>query len=114
MIFGDPWSYLVLILVGFLPNEIWRWLGVVASRGLSEDSQIVVWVRAVATALLAGVIAKIVVFPPGALATIATPVRLGAMVIGFLVFLLVKRSVFAGVIAGELVLVLATLWLGRT
>ena len=38
--------YLVLILVGFLPNEIWRALGLVVARGLNEDSEIVVWSRA--------------------------------------------------------------------
>ena len=44
--------YLVLILVGFLPNEIWRALGLLLARGLDEDSEIVVWSRAVATAIL--------------------------------------------------------------
>jgi hypothetical protein len=112
MIFSEPWAYFVLILVGFMPNELWRMLGIVASRGLDEGSQIVVWVRAVATALLAGVIAKIVFFPPGALAAITTPVRLGAIAVGFLVFLSVRRSVFAGVVAGELALVLGALWQG--
>src|SRR6478752_4482159 len=41
--------YLVLVLVGFLPNEIWRALGLVLARGLNEDSEIVVWSRAVAS-----------------------------------------------------------------
>jgi len=54
--------YLVLILVGFLPNEIWRVFGLVLARGLNEDSELVVWSRAVATAILAGVIAKLVLF----------------------------------------------------
>ena len=40
----------LLILVGYLPNEIWRVLGLVLARGLNEDSEIVVWSRAVATA----------------------------------------------------------------
>ncbi len=62
--------YLVLILVGFLPNEIWRALGLLLARGLDEDSEIVVWSRAVATAILAGVIAKLILFSSGALATI--------------------------------------------
>jgi len=46
--------YLVLILVGFLPNEVWRALGLVLARGLNEDSEIVLWSRAVATAIIAG------------------------------------------------------------
>ena len=55
MTLAEIGPYLALILVGFLPNEVWRVLGLVVVRGLSEDSQIIVWVRAVATAILAGV-----------------------------------------------------------
>ena len=106
---GELAAYLALILAGFLPSEVWRWLGVIFSRGLDEGSEIVVWVRAVATAILAGVIAKLTIFAPGVLATVPTPVRLGAVVIGFLAFMLIRRSVFAGVIAGELALVLGAL-----
>src|SRR6202030_118425 len=65
---ADLWPYLLLLLVGFLPNEIWRWLGIVLARGLDESAPVVVWVRAVATAVLGGVIARIVLVPPGALA----------------------------------------------
>ena len=52
--------YLVLIAAGFLPNEVWRMLGIVVVHGLDERSELVIWVRAVATALLAGVVAKII------------------------------------------------------
>ena len=98
--------YLVLILVGYLPNEIWRVLGLVLARGLNEDSEIVVWSRAVATAILAGVIAKLILFSSGALGSIPLTVRIGAAVCGFIAFLIVKRSVFAGVIVGEVALLL--------
>src|SRR6185295_5992727 len=67
--FAGEWgAYLALVLAGFLPNEAWRWLGVAFARGLDEDSEILVWVRAVATAILAGVIAKLTLFAPGVLA----------------------------------------------
>ena len=103
---AEIWPYLLLILVGYLPNEMWRVLGLVLARGLNEDSEIVVWSRAVATAILAGVIAKLILFAAGALAGIPLSVRVTAAVVGFLVFLAVKRSVFAGVLAGEAVLLL--------
>ena len=35
---GEFGAYLALVLVGFLPNEVWRWLAVIFSRGLSEDA----------------------------------------------------------------------------
>ncbi len=106
MTLADLTPYLVLVIVGFLPNEVWRFLGLVLARGLDEDSQIVVWARAVATAILAGVIAKLILFSSGALANIPLSVRVGAAVCGFIAFLVVKRSVFAGVIVGEAVLLL--------
>ena len=105
----ELWPYLLLVLVGFLPNEVWRALGLVLARGLNEDSEIVIWSRAVATAILAGVIAKLILFSSGALATIPLPVRVGAAVFGFLAFLAMKRSVFVGVAVGEAVLLIGGL-----
>lgn len=103
---GELWAYMVLVLVGFLPNEVWRFLGLVMARGLNEDSELVVLSRAVATAILAGVIAKLIMFSGGALATVALPVRVAAACIGFAAFLAIRRSVFAGVLAGEAALLL--------
>lgn len=110
MISSDLWAYLLLILVGFLPNEIWRALGFVVARGLDEGSEILVWVRAVATAVLAAVIAKLTIFAPGALAEIPLGIRLVAVAFGFAAFVLFRRSVLAGVVTGEIVLI-AGAWL---
>ena len=103
---AELWPYLLLILVGYLPNEIWRVFGLVMARGLNEDSQVVIWSRAVATAILAGVVAKLILFSNGALTSIPLSVRVGAAVCGFLVFLVARRSVFAGVAAGEVALLI--------
>jgi len=103
--------YLALILVGFLPNEFWRLLGIVASRSLDEGSELLMWVRGVATAVLAGVISQLILMPPGPLATLPLAARLGAVVAGFAVFLIARGSVFAGVLAGELALIAGALLL---
>ena len=103
------YAWLALIAAGFLPSEAWRWLGVIFARGLDEDSEIVVWVRAVATAILAGVIAQLLATNSGALAAVPLTVRVAAVVAGFLAFLLIRRSVFAGVAVGEAVLILGAL-----
>ena len=108
---GDWWPYLLLILAGFLPNEVWRMLGIVASRGIDEGSELIIWVRAVATAILTGVVSKIVVFAPGALGTVPLGVRLAAAAAGMAAFFVMKRSVFAGVVTGMLA-VLAGMWVG--
>lgn len=106
---GELSPYLVLILVGFLPNEVWRALGLMVGRGVDEDSEVIIWVRAVAVAVLAAVIAKLTLVPPGALAEIPLAVRLSAMACGFLAFLAVRRSVFAGLLAGEAALIVGGL-----
>jgi hypothetical protein len=109
---ADLWPYVLLLLVGFLPNEIWRWLGIVMARGLDETAPVVMWVRAVATAVLGGVIARIVLVPPGALASVPMAVRLAALAAGFAGYLLVRRSPFAGILIGEAALLAGAVLFG--
>jgi Branched-chain amino acid transport protein (AzlD) len=105
MMNADLHSYALLLLVGFLPTEIWRQFGVLVARRINDQSELFLWTRAVATAVLAGVIAKIVLYPPGTLANIPLLIRLGAIACG-LGAVLLRQSILAGVLVGELVLVL--------
>jgi Branched-chain amino acid transport protein (AzlD) len=107
---GPLWPYLLIVMVGFLPSEIWRVLGVFLSRGLDERSEILVWVRAVATTLLAGVVAKLLFAPSGALAEVPLAGRIASLLIGLSGYALVRRSVIAGVALGEAALI-AIAWL---
>jgi len=106
---ADLWPWILLIFVGFLPNESWRMLGVVAARGIDETSEVIVWVRAVATATLTGVVSKVVVFAPGALGTVPLAVRITAAACGIAAFLVMRRSLFAALVAGVAAL-LAGIW----
>ncbi|ABE40274.1 AzlD domain-containing protein [Rhodopseudomonas pseudopalustris] len=109
---GEWQALVVLVLAGFLPNEIWRMLGLWLGGGIDEGSELLIWVRAVATAILAGVIAQILVLPPGALASVPALLRYGAVAAGLLAFIAVRRSILIGVIAGEAVLIAGQWWLG--
>jgi len=109
---GDPQALLVLVIAGFLPNEVWRMLGLWLGGGVDEGSELLIWVKAVATAILAGVIAQILVQPPGALASVPEWLRYGAVAVGFAVFMLTRRSIFAGVVCGEVAMVAGKWWLG--
>lgn len=104
-------ALLLVILLGFLPTEVWRTLAVIAGRRVEEGSAVFHWVRAVATALLAAVVARLLFAPTGALAEIPLMLRLGSVVAGVAGFLLVRRSVFAGVVVGEIVLMAGAYWL---
>ncbi|MDH7794524.1 MULTISPECIES: AzlD domain-containing protein [unclassified Beijerinckia] len=107
---GGLWPYFALILFGFLPSEVWRMLSVLVGHSIDEKSELLEWVRAVATALLAGVVANILLTPSGALATVPLLARFGAMAIGLTAFALTRRSVIAGVAIGEIAIVGAAWW----
>lgn len=111
-ILGDGYAIALLLFAGFLSNEVWRVIGLVVGGGIDEASEFLVWVRAVAAAILAGVIAQILISPPGALATVPDIVRYSATVIAFAVYLVARRSVFIGVVTGELVVLLGKWWMG--
>lgn len=109
---GDWHALLVLLLAGVIPNQIWRMLGLMVGGEIDEGSELLVWVRAVATAILAGVIAQILVQPPGALASVPGGLRYGAVAAGFAVFLATRRSTLAGVVCGEAVMLAGKWWIG--
>ena len=109
---GDWHALVVLFVAGVIPNQVWRMRGLLFGGGIDEGSELLVWVRAVATAILAGVIAQILLQPPGALADVPDWLRYGAVAAGFAVFMLTRRSIFAGVVCGEIVLLAGKWWLG--
>jgi hypothetical protein len=102
---GDLWLYVLVILAGYLPTDVWRWAAVLFARNLDEDSEIMIFVRAVATALVAGIITRLVLVPTGDLVAVPLIVRIGALAAGFLVFFLARRSLFVGILAGEAVMI---------
>jgi hypothetical protein len=109
---GDWHALVVLLVAGVIPNQIWRMLGLWFGGGIDEGSEGLIWVRAVATAVLAGVIAQIVVQPPGALASVPALLRYGSVVAGFAAFMVTRRSIFIGVACGEAVMIAGKWWLG--
>ena len=109
---GDWHALVVLLLAGVIPNQVWRMLGLWLGSGLDEGSDLLMWVKAVATAILAGVIAEIVVQPPGALASVPEWLRYTSVLVGFAGFMASRKSIFTGVVCGEIVIVAGKWWLG--
>lgn len=109
---GVWWPYLFIILAGTLPTEIWRWLGVVAGDRLSEEGEALIWVKAVATALVAGVVSQLILFPTGELAATPAWLRIAAAALGWLAFYAARKSVLAGVVVAEAVLFAGWSWVG--
>lgn len=99
--------YLAILLVAALPTHIWRWLGVLFAGRMDETSEVFVWVKAVATALVAALIAKLLLMPTGPLALLPVTVRCGAALFGLAVYVAAGRRLAVGIAAGELVILIA-------
>lgn len=95
------WPYLFIAVAGWLVTDMWRVLGVYLAGRISTDSEMLVLARTVATALAAGVVGNLVVFPSGVLAATPLAVRILAMLIGFGAYMLSGRRVVAGIIGCE-------------
>ncbi|WP_407067721.1 AzlD domain-containing protein [Mesorhizobium sp. CU2] len=104
------WPYLFILVAGFAATDVWRFLGVYLGGKLSEDSDLLVLVRTMATALVAGVIGNLIVFPGGALAHTSFALRIAAAALGFAVYLAWGKRMIAGIATAELLL-LAGLYL---
>lgn len=100
-----PATLLLLLAISLFMHEPWRWIGLAVGSRIDITSPWFQWVRAVATALVAGLVMRLVLFPAGALDAIGLGVRAAAMIAGIAVFFALRRHLAAGVGAGALVLV---------
>ncbi len=100
------WPYLFILVAGAAATDVWRFLGVAFSARFSDDSDWLVLIRVLATALVAGVIGNLVVFPSGALAATPLPLRLLSAGSGFAAYLLLGKRMALGIIVAEAVLLM--------
>lgn len=105
------WPFVFILVAGALATDIWRWLGVMVGNRLKEGSLTLIWVRAMATALIASVIAKLILQPTGSLSDFDIYLRIFAVLSGFIVFLLTGKRIVYGIIIALLVLLIGDWWM---
>ena len=101
-----PW---IVLAAGAAVTYAWRGLGVALSGRIDPESPVVRWVGAVAYALLAGLIARMIVLPLGALQATALTDRVAAAAAALAMFFVTRHNLLLAVGAGAGVLVLLTL-----
>lgn len=102
------WPFAVMA-VAALVTYLFRGLGVALAGKLDTANPLFEWTACVAYALLAGLIARMVLFPIGPLEATALGDRLGALGFAVAAFLLTHKNVAWGVAAGAVGLILLTL-----
>lgn len=105
------WPFVFIILAGSLPTYIFRVMGVIVGGRVREDSELLVLVRCVATALVAGVIAQLILYPNGALADSPIWLRFGAAGAGFAAYLMAGKRLLVGIAFAEILLITGLLTL---
>ena len=80
------------ILVTSLATYISRFLGVVTSKKIKETSKIFKWFNCLAYSTLSALLARIIIFPEGALADVDYFIRFIVIFICLMIFIICKRN----------------------
>ncbi|MFC7064729.1 AzlD domain-containing protein [Brucella rhizosphaerae] len=99
------WPFIFILLAGALPTYLFRVMGVIVGGRVREDSEVLVFVRCVATALVAGVIAQLILYPNGELANSPMWLRVGSAAYGFVAYLIAGKRLLVGILVAEALLV---------
>ena len=85
-------NILLAILVTSLATYISRFLGVMTSNKIKENSKIFKWFNCLAYSTLSALLARIIIFPVGALADVDYLIRFIVVLICLIVFLFSKKN----------------------
>ncbi|MFD1197065.1 AzlD domain-containing protein [Brucella gallinifaecis] len=103
------WPFIFILLAGALPTYLFRVMGVIIGGRISEDSEALVFVRCVATALVAGVVAQLILYPNGELANSPMWLRVGAAAAGFAAYLIAGKRLLVGIMVTEILIIIGLL-----
>ena len=85
-------NILLAILATSLATYVSRFLGVITSKKIKETSKIFKWFNCLAYSTLSALLAKIIIFPAGALAEVDYLVRFIVVFICLVIFLISKKN----------------------
>ena len=85
-------NIVLAILATSLATYISRFLGVITSKKIKENSKIFKWFNCLAYSTLSALLARLVIFPAGALAEVDYSVRFIVVFICLMIFLISKKN----------------------
>ena len=99
-------SIVLAILVTSLATYISRFLGVITSKRIKETSKIFKWFNCLAYSTLSALLARIIIFPAGALAEVDYLIRFIVVFICLMIFLISKKNFVYPTVLSALLLAL--------
>ena len=91
---------IILLFVAFAGMIIWRYLGVLYSKNIDNESIIAKTINSIAYGMTTAIVFKIVFFPDNALNLIPDTDRIIPFFIGIIVFLVFSKNTSFGLIIG--------------
>ena len=85
-------NIVIVILVTSFATYLSRFLGVVSAEKIKETSKVFKWFNCLAYSTLAALIARIVIFPAGALAEADYFIRFIVIVVSLIIFYSMKKN----------------------
>ena len=85
-------NIVLAILATSLATYISRFLGVITSKKIKETSKIFKWFNCLAYSTLSALLARIIIFPAGALAEVDYFIRFIVIFVCLIVFLITKKN----------------------
>ncbi|MDB2514812.1 AzlD domain-containing protein [Candidatus Pelagibacter bacterium] len=85
-------NVLLAILATSLATYISRFFGVLTSKKIKETSKVFKWFNCLAYSTLAALLARIIIFPEGALAEVDYLIRFIVIFICLMIFLITKKN----------------------
>jgi len=99
-------NIVLAILVTSLATYISRFLGVITSKRIKETSKIFKWFNCLAYSTLSALLARIIIFPAGALAEVDYLIRFIVVFICLMIFLISKKNFVYPTVLSALLLAL--------
>ena len=85
-------NIVLAILVTSLATYISRFFGVITSKKIKENSKVFKWFNCLAYSTLSALLARIIIFPEGALADVDYFIRFVVMFICLMIFIISKKN----------------------
>ena len=99
-------SVVLAILVTSLATFSSRFLGVITSEKIKENSKIFRWFNCLAYSTLAALISRIIIFPSGVLSEVDYLIRFIVIILSILIFYLTKKNLVYPTIFSAIILAL--------
>ena len=102
-------SIILAILVTSLATYLSRFLGVISSEKIKENSKIFRWFNCLAYSTLAALIARIIIFPSGILSEVDYLNRFIVLIASILIFYFTKKNLVYPTVFSAIILYLLSL-----